>query len=191
MPSIITFMGKAQIRWAGHVTLMPDERIPQQLLYGELCQGKRSVSGQRKRFEDSLKVSLIDFSIDTQTWENLAADRPTRRSFIHSGAYVAEYNRTDAAGKNARRARAAIIQQTTPIHMCPTYGRGFHSRIGLISHLRTHPANFMKSWGCHGHLRLRRTNNNNNNNKCSTIKEPGLPVLKSSGLEIYFVKKIQ
>ena len=99
MPSIITFMGKAQIRWAGHVTLMPDERIPKQLLYGELCQGKRSVSGQRKRFEDSLKVSLIDFSIDTQTWENLAADRPTWRSFIHSGAYVAEDNRTDAVGK--------------------------------------------------------------------------------------------
>lgn len=65
MPSIITFMRKAQIRWAGYVTRMPDVRIPKQLLYGELFQGKRSVSGQRKRFEDSLKVSLTDFSIDT------------------------------------------------------------------------------------------------------------------------------
>ena len=65
MPSIITFMRKVQIRWAGYVTRMPDVRIAKQLLYGELFQGKRFVSGQRKRFEDCLKVSLIDFSIDS------------------------------------------------------------------------------------------------------------------------------
>ena len=132
MPSIITFMGKAQIRWADHVTLMPDERIPKQLLYGELCQGKRSVSGQRKRFEDSLKVSLIDFSIDTQTWENLAADRPTWRSFIHSGAYVAEDNRTDAAGKKTRDAPEPQSTSKPPQFTCvQLMGEGF--TLGLVS----------------------------------------------------------
>lgn len=69
MSSIITFIRKVQIKWACHVTRVPDDRIPKQLLYGELCQGKRSVGGQRKRFTNSLRVSLIDFSIHTHTWE--------------------------------------------------------------------------------------------------------------------------
>ena len=36
---------------------MSDNRLPKQLLYGELCQGKRSVGGQKKRYKYSLNVS--------------------------------------------------------------------------------------------------------------------------------------
>ena len=57
-PSISTMMHKAPLWWTGHVTCMPDDCNLKQLLYGELCQGKGTVGGQRKQFKDSLKVSL-------------------------------------------------------------------------------------------------------------------------------------
>ena len=140
LPSVITTMRKTQIRWAGHVTRMPDSRIPKQLLYGELCRGKRSVGGQRKRFKDSLKGSLKDFNINPDTWETLAADRSTWRSHITQGAKRAEEARVQTAERRRelRKAKASDVTETPPTHSCSTCGRGFRARIGLISHLRTH-----------------------------------------------------
>ena len=43
--------------------MLSDSRLPKQLLYGELSQVKGTVRGQRKRFRNSLKVSLTDLGI--------------------------------------------------------------------------------------------------------------------------------
>ena len=58
LPSIPTILMKAQLRWAGHVARMPDSRIPKKLLFGELQSGKRSLGAPKKRYKDTLKVSL-------------------------------------------------------------------------------------------------------------------------------------
>ena len=93
-PSITTITRKAQLRWAGHVSRMHDDRIPKQLFYGELCHGKRTVGGQRKRFKDSLKLSLKDSNISTESWESLASDRPWWRHLMNKGANTAGERRT-------------------------------------------------------------------------------------------------
>ena len=140
MPSIHTLLEKVQARWAGHVARMPDGRLPKQLLYGELCQGKRSVGGQKKRFKDCLKASFKSLGIDHNTWETLAKDRPAWRGKLSPGSSAAEARRIkEAQTKRAvRKARAASTATSAPTHMCPTCGRAFRARIGLTSYLRTH-----------------------------------------------------
>ena len=58
MQSVHTFLKLAQIRWTGHVTRMPDERLPKKILYGELQVGKRSHGGQKKRYKEPSKPPL-------------------------------------------------------------------------------------------------------------------------------------
>ena len=56
--SVEAKIAAAQLRWSGHVHRMPNYRMPQQVMYGELCEGRRNQGGQRLRFKDTLKPSL-------------------------------------------------------------------------------------------------------------------------------------
>ena len=53
---------------------MPDELLPKKIFYGELQIGKLSHGGQKKRYKDTLKTSCKDFSIPTESWEQIAQD---------------------------------------------------------------------------------------------------------------------
>ena len=83
IPSSITIMRKAQLRWAGHVSCMSENGIPKQLFCGEVPRGKRKVRGKKKFFKDKLKVYM-------EAWETLAADRPSWHSAITTVAQRAD-----------------------------------------------------------------------------------------------------
>jgi hypothetical protein len=138
-PSIDTILMQSQIRWAGHVVRMPDNRLPKILLYGEMRIGTRSQGGQKKRYKDSLKTSLKAFDINHTTWEDAAQDRATWRSIVKKGATTCEGMR-NAAAQQRRLARKTRTDQTpsTVALPCPKCARTFSANIGLISHLRTH-----------------------------------------------------
>ena len=64
---------------------MPDERLPKKVLYGELQEGKRSQGGQKKRYKDTLKASLKDFSFPTESWEQAVQNRTKWRCLNNKG----------------------------------------------------------------------------------------------------------
>ena len=142
MQSIHTLLKLAQLRWTDHVTRMPDERLPKKILYGELQVGKRSHGGQKKRYKDTLKASLKDFNIPTESWEQIAQDRTKWRGLIKwggAGEYeakrIAKPSRNVHSGKPELKHHQQSFLPQTSRSIC---NRQFRAKIGLISHLRTH-----------------------------------------------------
>ncbi|XP_062817737.1 putative uncharacterized transposon-derived protein F52C9.6 isoform X1 [Anolis carolinensis] len=143
--SIEAMLLRHQLHWTGHVVRMPDHSLPKQLLYSELKNGKRNVGGQEKRFKDGLKANLKNCGIDTENWEALALDHSNWRSAVTSSA--AEFEEARTEGLKEKRAKRKERQanpdrgRLPPENQCPHCGRICRSRIGLFSHLRTHPQN--------------------------------------------------
>ena len=106
MQSVHTLLNLAQLRWTGPVTRMPDERLPKTVFYGELQEGKRSQGGQKKRYKDTLKVSLKDFDIPTESWEQAAEDRTQWRCLINKGAAQFEAKRICEAERKRKELKA-------------------------------------------------------------------------------------
>ena len=143
MQSIYIFLKLAQLRWTGHVTRMPDERLPKKILYVELQVhvGKRSHGDQKKWYKDTLKTSFKDFNIPTESWEQISQDRTKWPGLIKRGAGEYEAKRiSNAKQKHAQRkarAKASPTELSSSDLSCSTCNRQFRAKIGLISHLRT------------------------------------------------------
>ena len=105
--------------------------------------GARSHGGQKKRFKDTLNASLKDFGIDHNSWETTAQNRAAWRGAINKGAAAYESRRLEIAKskRTTRKSRTGSASGTLdPTALpCPHCPRSFKVKIGLISHLRTHP----------------------------------------------------
>ena len=131
---------QAQLRWSAHVVRMEDSRIPKALFYGELVDGRRPQGGQYKRYKDVLTAALKSCNINTDTWEAAASNRSVWRKLCREGVEHFERTRVEVK-KERRRARyAAAERPRTPNddHICEVCRRPCRSRIGLLSHRRTH-----------------------------------------------------
>lgn len=135
--SIEALLIKYQLRWTGHVLRMSDERLPKQLLYSELQDGRRNIGAPRKRFKDSLKTNINNIGLSNTNWEECAQRRPEWRRSVQDG--VEEYERRrQEAQKTKASARKNRPLAGTGDFLCDVCGKLFLSRIGLSSHLRAH-----------------------------------------------------
>ena len=142
MQSVHTLLKLAQLRWTGHATRMPDERLPKKVLYGEHQEGKHSQGGQKKRYKDTLKASLKDFIIPIESWEQAAQDRTKWRCLINKGASQFKAKRIYEAEKKRKerkaRAKGPLSDSAQSEFTCSICNRQFRAKIGLYSHRRTH-----------------------------------------------------
>ena len=136
--SIESLLHRHRLRWVGNLIRMPDFRIPKQVLYGELVQGKRPQHKPKLRYKDSVRTSLKAFSIAEDNWEATALDQVEWDKLLVSGSKVFETSRTNHQKlKRAVRKRENVV---IPINtfVCEICSRVCLSKAGLKSHIRTH-----------------------------------------------------
>lgn len=137
LPTMYTLLRQRRLRWLGHVRRMDDGRIPKDILYGQLSAGKRPVGRPQLRYKDVCKRDLRALDINTESWEDLAADRNSWRSTLWKQLQAGEERiQISAEERRARRKASACEANPTASHTCTTCGRECRSKIGLYSHSR-------------------------------------------------------
>ena len=142
MQSVQNLLKFAQLRWIDHVTRMPYERLPNNVFYGELQEGRRSKGGQKKRYKDTLKASLKGFNIPTESWGQAAQDRTKWRCLNNKGAAQFESKRICEAERKRKeqeaRAKDPPLESTQYEFTCSICNRQFRAKIGFHSHQQEH-----------------------------------------------------
>ena len=137
MLSIDAHLKKAQLRWCGHVARMEDYRLPKQLFFAELSQGKRHMGGQKKRYKDTLKASLKTFSVPTDRWQNAALNRVAWRATINKGSTVFERDRLQSLEEKRMAKKNRVINPRSVV-TCHKCCKLCASQFGLRAHMRIH-----------------------------------------------------
>ena len=130
----------SQLRWAGHVVRMSDERLPKQIFFSELEQGVRTSGRPLLRYKDTLKHEMKACNIDPSQWLALATDRSAWRTNVHRGVKQFEARRLTELDhqRTARKARGSQPFDPLTAVVCKVCGRVCRSAFGLRSHMRTH-----------------------------------------------------
>ena len=130
--SVEALVTVAQLRWAGHVQRIANNRLPKAVFYSELSQGKGSHGGQKLRLKDVLKRYMKKTGISHDTWEEAAQRVKWRGVLRKATSAVEEQRQQEYQRAHARRHSAA----TSSSFLCNNCQSCCRSRAGLIAHTR-------------------------------------------------------
>ncbi|XP_047740100.1 uncharacterized protein LOC125179048 [Hyalella azteca] len=137
MISLLSVLSERCLKWLGHVSRMGAGRIPKDLLYGELVEGRRKTGRPKLRLKDICMRDLKRCRIDPSSWQTQAADRQGWRRAVGQAVSCAEVERRDGDSQRRFRRKQRATQQRQPsAFTCDGCGLACHSRIGLHSHSR-------------------------------------------------------
>lgn len=137
--NIESFLIQSQLRWAGHVMRMDDDRIPKQLLYGQLDRGRRNVGRPWLRYKDKIKSNLQVLNIEYNNIELTAKDRRKwiemcdRKIKAFSAFCIEKLKEARVKSKNNTEQCGAKFSHLYVCHHC---GRHCKSLAGLKCHIR-------------------------------------------------------
>jgi hypothetical protein len=80
-PNIIRQIKSRRMRWARHVARMGEERKLYKILVGK-PQGKRPLGRLRRRWEDGIRMNLMETGLEGVDWIRLAQDRERWRAVV-------------------------------------------------------------------------------------------------------------
>ncbi|XP_048004339.1 uncharacterized protein LOC125240488 [Leguminivora glycinivorella] len=122
-----------RLRWLGHVHRMDPDRLPGEVMLGQIAEAKRPVGRPFLRFKDSCKRDMNGFNIPSCSWEERAEMRPEWHRSLREGMIKHnELIRLDQLQQKRLRRAAGPPQESR--HICDRCGRKCRSAIGLYSH---------------------------------------------------------
>jgi len=99
---------KRQLRFLGHVQRMGSNRMPKQILYGELEEGTRTRGGQISSWRENARSNLNLFGINEDDWSNLAESKDDWEEYIKGDgmeAFVQQWEDDREEAYQLRKAR--------------------------------------------------------------------------------------
>ena len=123
--SIESRVRKRRILFAGFVTRMREERLPQRVLFAELVGGKGYSGGQEKDWMVHLKEDMSAFGTKLEWWRKDAqkAGRWFRRVEEGAESFMWKWHDTERCRAAERHAKAAAAPSSVGISMRPGGGR--------------------------------------------------------------------
>jgi hypothetical protein len=82
-PSIVRVIKERRMRWAGHVARMGEARGAYNNLVGR-PEGRRPLGRSRRRWEDNIKMDLMEIGFGDVNWIQWAQDRDRWRALVNT-----------------------------------------------------------------------------------------------------------
>ena len=127
---------KSQMRWAGHVVRMNEDRLPKIALYGQLSSAVRPMGCPLLRYKDKLKANISTLGITN--WETVAKDRTKWRSTCHKAVADFENKRLESMVINRMNRKRPERSTINTDFVCDTCDKRCKSNAGLSAHKRSH-----------------------------------------------------